>query len=421
MNDEASKQEQLTNGARSPIITVSLLTGYVLNPQVFNKKQKYDKWLQRLKTNQYGIKERASVRCILEVVHKGRLMTYSYAGEAVPLFSPRIVGAPEGELLWEIDFPNGGARVNFHYYMMSTTYSSWVEYTLKNPLYQGSLRTNPDFLAFVEEVNLGFFSCYNEFYVFPSRPDASFLPWWKASKTYLQSLSDYDSETVLQYQKASQLLNLFVSSSREDIRSGRYLDVIKELNFERARTAVYVQYYKLYPNLDTFQSQYFMFPHTHDVVTGAVLQDAQNPAIWITECLNLMQKDLRRIIAGAPPTTSAFMVYRGLTKPFGTSSGALRRYAGFLSTSGDFKMSDEYFRGPYGNLLCITVPPGYRCLIAGAYKIQTECEVLFAPGMQLEIDRYDVSRSSIFQGKNPLFVTLVPDVPLAGVKRERTE
>ena len=410
----------MKEGALSPVLSINLLTGKVLNTEVFSDR-KYQMWLRRLKTNQYGVREKASVQCQLIVANNRRALNYSYTGPAVPLFSPKMrtwqteFFPLDGELAWMF---TDQTLVNSMF--SDVGFLEWVE-LLDNPRVTTALQNDPMFLQFVDQVKLGQSRCYNEFYFPPGNPDmVSFATWWKASKDYLRSLSDYDSATVLQYQRASQLINLYVSSSREDIQSGKYLDSIKSLNMERARTAVSVQYYKLYPNLDLFQSHYFMFPHTHDVFSGAVLQDAKNPAVWITPCLDLMQRDLRRIIAGAPPTTTSFMVYRGLTKPFGTMSGVARHYSGFLSTSGDYNMSNDYFRDAYGNLLCINVPPGQQCLVLGAYKIQTECEVLFAPRTYLQIDRYDVSKSSLFQGKNPLFVSIIPETSLAGVKRERS-
>jgi hypothetical protein len=190
------------------------------------------------------------------------------------------------------------------------------------------------------------------------------------------------------------LINNYLSGS---------LDEIKNIDIDRARNDVLKQFNYLY-------------------IVKPGLREAKFPPDdpgWLQKCLHLMQDDIQRIIAGAPPTTTPFMVYRGLQKPFGTLSGTRRRYAGFLSTSGDHNMSSE-FLGRYGNLLCITVPPGQRCLLLGAFRVQRECEVLFGPRTEMQIDAYDPQRSKLFEGKNPLFVTIVRNEPVAGVKRARS-
>ena len=420
----------MKEGALSPIFSVNLVTGRILNPEVFQDKT-YENWLRRLWASTMGgwvVRKNVSVECTLKVTNGKRELTYRYSGPAVPLFSPKRDDVTDGELFWDIDPTPGGlpryqaVTINNEYY--SQTFFHWVSNRLSSPIFTTKLQDDPNFLQFVQEVKLGLMRCYNEFYSPPSIPDASFSAWWVNSKAYLRSLPEYDSETLLQYQRASKLINLYVSSSREDIQTSRYLDVIRPLDLERARTAVQVQYNAKYLH---FRGHYSMFPHTHQVTPGSpvttipvpIPADSVGNPLWITECLDLMQRDLRRIIAGAPPTTTPFIVYRGLTKPFGTMSGAMRHYTGFLSTSGDYEIADG-FRGPYGSLLCITVPPGQQCLLLGVYKIQTECEVLFAPRTQLQIDTYDSSRSSPFQGKNPLFVTIAPEPSLAGVKRDRS-
>ena len=425
------KEDMMKDGALSPIFSVNLLTGQILNPEVFKDKT-YENWLQRhwaSTMGRWGGREKALVKCTLKVTNGKRELTYRYSGPAVPLFSPLRDYVTDGELYWEIDVsrdPEGipdyrAVTINNRTGSDRQLFFDWVQ-RLSSSICTTKLQDDPKFLQFASEVRLGCERCYNEFYSPPSIPDASFSAWWVNSKAYLRSLPEYDSETLLQYQRASKLINLYVSSSREDIQTSRYLDVIRPLDLERARTAVQVQYNAKYLH---FRGHYSMFPHTHQVTPGSptatipIPADSVDKPLWITECLDLMQRDLRRIIAGAPPTTTPFIVYRGLTKPFGTMSGAMRHYTGFLSTSGDYVVADE-FRGPYGSLLCITVPPGQRCLLLGVYKIQTECEVLFAPRTQLQIDTYDSSRSSPFQGKNPLFVTIAHEPSLAGVKRDRS-
>lgn len=253
--------------------------------------------------------------------------------------------------------------------------------------------------------------CVNHFFdAFPPNPK-KFYTWINACNAYYATISAEDVETLRQYQFNSKMVNTYLAEREVSMRmyKGSVNELVRDID---------VQLKRLYSE----QYIYGSVNHWHWLTNDILLH-----------CVREMINDLIRIIEASPITTTPFMVYRGLTQPFFTSREftregvhvrPIRRYRGFMSTSSDSNIT-TYFRGVYGNVLCITVPPGVHCLPCIGDETQHhrgECEVLFSPTVRMELDRYDFSRNAQLTDdthKNLLFVSIVPEEHLAGAKRKK--
>ena len=208
--------------------------------------------------------------------------------------------------------------------------------------------------------------------VFP-RDEEKFQQWYKASAAYHMSLSEYDKETLHNYQARFPV-------AVNDYLSGKplmdYFDGLRPQMWKHLR---------LYPDGEYDDREY----------------------------ARMAVDDLRRIIQAAPKTTTEFFVFRGLKVPYGSYTATGKPYNGFLSTSLDYNFANK-FRGKYGPLLCIRVPVSTSCL---ALTRMAQCEILFLDTVNLQREPYDRVRSPLLEGLNPLYLSVYE----TNVRDERDE
>lgn len=237
--------------------------------------------------------------------------------------------------------------------------------------------------------------------------------WFERQAEYISGLSDYDLMTVISYTVRSHMwLGPYQRNGR--LPSARNLNTLKPSYSRVLPVPLFPQMRAVTRGMPAEQvfevganpreKAHFMGDNTPlayqahvDLFTGGAIKKEV-----VRAAIELFVRDLKRIVAGAPPVETPIVVYRGTSDDVlkGVVPGRTYQVDAFSSAAFDLRWAMKYAGGSTGLIQRITLPRGSRVIVAAMVNLwapEGEYEVILPPG-SYEVAAVSQSKRTVSNG-----------------------